>query len=1001
MDPERWRRVEELYHSALERDPEQRHSFLVAVCGADEDILHEVETLLQVDAHGDFVIDKPAWDDAAHTSARRREESLLVTAPPSLSPGTDVGPYVIESRIGTGGMGEVYRARDTRLRRKVALKFLREDVADDAGRRRRFESEARAVAALNHPNIVSIFDFGQLNGYPYAVSELIEGQSLRMLLRRGPVPVRKLIDIAVQVADGLAAAHAARIAHRDLKPENMMITNEGRVKILDFGLAQTAPHRMETSQDASGTGVNLTEPGTIVGTPSYMSPEQARGAVADYRSDQFSFGLVLYELATGKQAFAKATTVETLTSIVRDEPAPIERKLPGPLRWTMDRCLAKDPRERYESTRDLYEDLRALRDHLSDAYSASELPESGQARAGISHRTLKAIAVIGMAISTLLIGVIALVGRKNAGADLATYQYVPFAIDAREQGYPIWSPDGKAIAYQAFVQGQMHIFVRYLASPVATDLGIRRDVAWPRRWSADSRRVILFATTPDSTLQNWKLASYSISAIGGDPAFITEIPKDLEEGDFSPDLRTLAVQCRCDGGKIGVFFSSPVGSPWRRYQPDPFAATNTINDGDLRFAPDGKKALLLYTGEKREPEAWILPFPPGSGPPRRVLEGVPPQNSFEWCSWMPDSRHFVFTMGTAGQSHLWLADADSNEGHQVTMGTSSEYEPAVSPDGTVLAFAKHDLNLNVISLSLFDNTTQTLVGTERRERMAAWAAKTGQLAYVTNRNGPMEIWIRSGDGSNRPVVTKDNFPGSRTRHLMNPSLSPDGNRIVFVRDGPEGELRDWIMSLSEGVPHRLNDSATDQEYGGVWSPDGSRFAYIQVLDKSGVLLVVNVGSAEPPRVLRKDVSFALPDWSPTGEWISFQDEGGWKVISPDGKTVKALGKIQTRHLAFSKDGKQLYGVREEHGGALHGGATLFSFDLLTGKMKDLRDLGHELAPASDYGPGIRFSLAPDGKSIAYSVGDFRSTLWLLEGFQQPSLLQRVFASRGLDHSASQ
>ena len=199
-----------------------------------------------------------------------------------------------------------------------------------------------------------------------------------------------------------------------------------------------------------------------------------------------------------------------------------------------------------------------------------------------------------------------------------------------------------------------------------------------------------------------------------------------------------------------------------------------------------------------------------------------------------------------------------------------------------------------------------------------------------------------------------------------------------------------------GVPHRLNDSATDTEYGGVWSPDGSRFAYIQVLGKSLALLVVNVGSAEPPTVLRRVVSGALPDWSPTGEWISFQDEGGWNVISPDGKTIKALSKISTQHLAFSKDGKQLFGVREEPATA-----TLFSLDLMTGKMKNLRDLGHELAPASDYGPSIRFSLAPDGKSIAYSVKEARSSIWLLEGFQGPSLLHRVFASRGLDHSASQ
>ncbi len=985
MDPERWRKIEELYHSALEQDPPQRHSFLVAACGADKDILHEVETLLHVDGGADFVIDKPVWGESNHTSVLNEGslQGLHTGTIPSLSEGTKVGPYIIEVRLGAGGMGEVYRARDTRLQRKVALKFLRGEVANDVSRRR-FENEARAVAALNHPNIVSIFDFGDFSGYPYAASELIEGHSLRTLLRRGPVRVRKVIEIAVQIADGLAAAHAAGIAHRDLKPENIMLTNEGRIKILDFGLAQRMPHGMGPSVADSATGLNLTEPGTIVGTPSYMSPEQARGAAADYRSDQFSFALVLYELATGKRAFARASTVETLTAIVRDEPAPIDRKLPAPLRWTIDRCLSKEPGERYESTRDLSEDLRSLRDHLSDEYSTSELAETQHPTGKTSHRRWKAIAVISIATSILLIGLVGLVGGKNAGPDLATYRYTPFAIDAREQNNPIWSPDGKAIAYYAIVQGQSRIFVRYLASPIATDLGVRSDGSAPIRWSADSRRLIFIRTTPEYTLQNVKLATYSISPIGGDPSFVMNVPNEPETGDFSPDLRTYAMLCRCDGSKPTVFVSSPVGSPWKRYRPDPFA-TSATHDGDLRFAPDGKKALLLYPGEKQEPEAWILPFPPGSGKPRRVLEDIPAQSNFYSASWMPDSRHFIFSMSTGDKYHLWFADADSNERHQVTTGISSELNPAVSPDGKVLAFAKQDSNLNVISVSLLDSTTQTLVGTERNERMAAWAAKAAQLAYVTDRNGVMEVWMRLANGSNRPIVTKDNFPNSETWAIMNPSLSPDGSRIVFVRRGPDGAIRNWIMSLSDGVPHRLNDSATDTEYGGTWSPDGHRFAYLQEFGKTTGLLVVNVGSAEPPTVLRKDVSEALPDWSPTGKWISFEDKGGWEVISPDGKPVKALGKIETQHLTFSRDGKQLYGVRQEHSGA-----TLFSFDLATRKMRDLRDLGHELSPESDLLPGIRFSLAPDGKSIAYSVAEERTSIWLLEGFQSAQLHAATF-----------
>ena len=250
------------------------------------------------------------------------------------------GPYQIIAPLGAGGMGEVYRARDTRLNRDVAIKILRSDSQATPGLRARFETEAKAVAALNHPNIVSIFDIGEEKGILYSVNELIDGESLRTILRKGAMPASRVIQIAVQIADGLAAAHAARITHRDLKPENIMLTADGRVKILDFGLARLAQAALEDGE----TAADQTEPGAVMGTPSYMSPEQARGEAVDYRSDQFSFALVAYEMAAGKKAFEKASAVETMAAIVREDAAPIKAKLPGPLRWVIDRCLAKDPK---------------------------------------------------------------------------------------------------------------------------------------------------------------------------------------------------------------------------------------------------------------------------------------------------------------------------------------------------------------------------------------------------------------------------------------------------------------------------------------------------------------------------------------------------------------------------------------------------------------------------------------------------------------------------------
>ncbi len=287
----------------------------------------------------------------------------------ALVTGTRFGTYEILSPLGAGGMGEVYRARDSRLGREVALKVLPEHLARDPLRLQRFEQEARSASALNHPNIVTIYELGQVESTYYIAMELVEGDTLRDLLSAGQVPLHKGIEIAVQVAEGLAQAHEIGIVHRDLKPENLMVSRDGRVKILDFGLAKLT----SLSSDASETvtlGGARTVAGALLGTVGYMSPEQASGQHLDFRSDQFSLGLVLYETAAGKPAFLRGTVAETLASVLRDDPEPvsaINRQAPAPLCWVIERCLAKQPGERYASTRDLARDLAALRDRGADA----------------------------------------------------------------------------------------------------------------------------------------------------------------------------------------------------------------------------------------------------------------------------------------------------------------------------------------------------------------------------------------------------------------------------------------------------------------------------------------------------------------------------------------------------------------------------------------------------------------------------------------------------------
>jgi len=293
----------------------------------------------------------------------------------TLAAGSKLGPYEILAPIGAGGMGEVYRARDTRLGRDVAVKVLLPGATESPERTMRFEREARAASALNHPNIVTTHDIGEHEKIVYIAMELVNGATLRDTLS-GPLPPKKVLDIAVQIADGLTKAHAAGIVHRDLKPENVMLSRDGFVKILDFGLAKLVESPSDGNSGQTTSAPTATREGMVMGTAGYMSPEQASGLPADFRSDQFSFGAILYELSTGRRAFQRGTPVETLTAIIREEPEPIEQsnpKTPLPLRWIIERCLEKDPEERYESTKDLARDLARLRRHLPEATSSGEL----------------------------------------------------------------------------------------------------------------------------------------------------------------------------------------------------------------------------------------------------------------------------------------------------------------------------------------------------------------------------------------------------------------------------------------------------------------------------------------------------------------------------------------------------------------------------------------------------------------------------------------------------
>ena len=407
MKPERWRQVETLYLAALEREASQRAAFLAEACVEDEALRREVESLVRFHEQADNFIEAPALEVAAQLQAESQNYSLI---------GRQIGPYQILSLLGAGGAGEVYRAQDTRLDRQVAIKVLPTHLAQDTEALARFKREAKAVAALSHPNILAIHDFGMEQGVSYAVMELLEGETLRSRLRRSALPWRKAAEIGIGLADGLAVAHAKGIIHRDLKPENIFLITDGLVKILDFGIARIKRPVADRTASLGMMPLDATAPGMVIGTVGYMSPEQLRGEEVDAPSDIFSFGCVFYEMVSGRRAFARPTAAETMAAILKDEPpelAEIGATIPHELEQMVRRCLEKNSAERYQSARDLAFALRAM---LRGAVTKSRLTASIERLiTGITRRRTGAI--IALALVAIAIAAFAYFSRSGRAID--------------------------------------------------------------------------------------------------------------------------------------------------------------------------------------------------------------------------------------------------------------------------------------------------------------------------------------------------------------------------------------------------------------------------------------------------------------------------------------------------------------------------------------------------------------------------------------------------------
>jgi serine/threonine protein kinase/Tol biopolymer transport system component len=906
MAPERWQRIKELFASALECAPTERFGFLDEACAGDGALRREIERLLFSYEEDPNFMEAPAVSEVAAEISKADQRRRQI--------GRTINHYSLLQELGAGGMGEVYLAEDTRLGRKVAIKLLPDEFTRDEERLRRFEQEACAASTLNHPNILTIYEVGESDGTRFIVTEYVDGETLRRRMASAQITINEALDIAMQIASALAAAHDAGVVHRDIKPENIMLRYDQGVKVLDFGLAKLTE---QAAQPQSRPSVK-TSAGLIMGTVAYMSPEQTQDSEqVDHRTDIWSLGVVFYEMVAGHRPFEGKDLHRQIIAIQENDPPPLAMRIesvPERLKEIVQKALSKDPDQRYQAVKDLLIDLRDLKRKLEIAAEIErslppELRDSiGQpfgTRAAViplsypmssARHIVKKVGdrkrramIVSIALSIILAAV-AFVWHRFAGQDYSasfanSMRTVPFTSFPGQKSGPAFSPDGNQIAFawDGGAEDQPGIFVKLIGawSPLRLTSNLDASPAW----SPDGRYVAFIRSGNERGI-------YGVPALGGPERKLTN-----RAGHFawSPDGRMLAVEASISPRAAPSIFLVTIETGEERR----LTTTEAGSFGDTypAFSPDGRTVAFIRSPNSQVSDIHLVPVT--GGEPRRLTY----DNLFltSKLAWNADGREIIFSSSRGGLYSLWRVQVSGGPPRRVIGAGEDAISPAVSMRGGRLAYIYQKRDTNIWrapgpNSKAKDKAPVKLISSTRKDDGMQFSPDGKHIVFTSDRSGNYEIWVAASDGQNPTQLT--NFGGA---HTGTPRWSPDGTRIAFD-SRPEGYSSIYVIGL-DGSNLRRATTGTSEDVLPSWSRDGKWIYFGSRRSGNWQIWKIPAEGGEAVQLTRNGGDEAFESWDGQYAYYTKHHETGvWRVPTSGGEESRIFDGGQMGHWALLEEG---------------------------------------------------------------------------------------------------